>query len=738
MNALAAPLSVLALFGLPLPAAAAHPACQPDAAVEPVIDAAGSRQGMLDLSPEEWEERVELVEAALADHPGEVNLHRTRQFLYSLGPREAAGETEEALLEEYAALRAKHPDDPRYHYLHGRLARDLDVERDAFAASLEADPDFPWAHLGMTVVYLRDQASAKRTEEEAEEAGRRAAHHLERFHELCPDRVEEVLTYSRSIGEPDWWGERVPAFRGALLADPETHLHAFPYLWALEFRLADPSDHARIRERIAEDLAVLGSLGAGDEEVLEVLREGYELAGMVERSVEIEARLREADPCSMESVRTTMNEWYEEHLPTGDRSEAEERELALAHEEITRQWVERCPDAYLFWSARLRALAHLDTAPAAEILAAGERAAELYGRWRGHSSPSGYTQAAEAFIDRGLALDRALALLERAESEVMERREEQDRFLDDLPEEQLRQIERGNAYGDWGRHLLVARARIGLGEVDAARAELADLGARLDSLDPGEEAEGREGLAHSGYESAYWEARAELAEAEERTADAVAFLLRAAAVKPGDARPWLAGPDPEEAEARAVALWSDLGGTPAGLAALEESATAGSAAVAAIADASAWVEASEALPDFELADVSGSVWTLEELRGKTVFANAWATWCGPCRQELPAVQALHERLADREDVVVVTLNMDSNPGVIAPYLEREGFTFPTLLAYDYLTEEAEVFAIPRSWIVDPGGTVRYEQSGFDASIPEEEWLDEVEERLGEAREAGER
>ncbi len=79
--------------------------------------------------------------------------------------------------------------------------------------------------------------------------------------------------------------------------------------------------------------------------------------------------------------------------------------------------------------------------------------------------------------------------------------------------------------------------------------------------------------------------------------------------------------------------------------------------------------------------------------------------------------------------MVLTLNMDSNPGAVAPYLTREGFTFPVLFALDYLQKDAEVFAIPHSWILDGTGTVRFEQRGFDESVAEEDWLSEVEEKL---------
>ncbi|HSL84594.1 MAG TPA: TlpA disulfide reductase family protein, partial [Thermoanaerobaculia bacterium] len=499
--------------------------------------------------------------------------------------------------------------------------------------------------------------------------------------------------------------------------------------------LAELAEHEAVRGRIAEDLAAVEALEGDDPETLDVLKQGYELAGRLEKAAEIEARLREAEPCSRDAVIATITGWARENDAERPGLSEEERTRAMAaFVEASAVWVERCPDDYSFWTSRLRALAALDDTPDAEVVAAAGRVAELYAQFRGYSFPSGYEQAAEALIDRGLEPGRALDLLYRTEAEVTKRREEQAQYRKDLPEEELRRMERSEAYSDWRRELLMARAQVLRGELETAGELLADLAAGLEELDPGEEAEGRQALSHAGYQASLWEARAELAEASGRAADAVAYLLRAASARPAGAPPWLQGAKPEEARERAAELWAGLGGTEEGLAALERAAASPEAA-ATLADASPWVESSEPLPDFELADLSGKVWKLGDLRGKTVFANAWATWCGPCREELPVVQALHERLADRDDVVVLTLNMDTNPGAVAPYLTKEGFTFPVLMAFDYLTEDAGVFGIPQSWILDGTGTVRFEQSGYDPSVAEEDWLTEVEAKLQAAAEA---
>jgi len=73
--------------------------------------------------------------------------------------------------------------------------------------------------------------------------------------------------------------------------------------------------------------------------------------------------------------------------------------------------------------------------------------------------------------------------------------------------------------------------------------------------------------------------------------------------------------------------------------------------------------------------------------------------------------------------------MDENPGVVAPYMTEKGFTFPALLALDYLRQELGVVAIPASWIVDSTLTRRFVQQGFDSSAAEVDWIADVEERI---------
>ncbi|HSN53760.1 MAG TPA: TlpA disulfide reductase family protein, partial [Candidatus Sulfomarinibacteraceae bacterium] len=93
--------------------------------------------------------------------------------------------------------------------------------------------------------------------------------------------------------------------------------------------------------------------------------------------------------------------------------------------------------------------------------------------------------------------------------------------------------------------------------------------------------------------------------------------------------------------------------------------------------------------------------------------NIWATWCAPCMLELPYLQKVHEALGERSGAQVVTLNIDRNPGLVAPFLERHGYTFPVCLATDNVGEIGGASSVPQTWIVDRDGIIRHSQNGFD-------------------------
>jgi thiol-disulfide isomerase/thioredoxin len=135
-----------------------------------------------------------------------------------------------------------------------------------------------------------------------------------------------------------------------------------------------------------------------------------------------------------------------------------------------------------------------------------------------------------------------------------------------------------------------------------------------------------------------------------------------------------------------------------------------------------------ALPPFKLPGLSGRTWTLDDLKGKITFINVWATWCPPCREELPWDQKLHER---RGDFVVLTLNADEQTALVQPYAEEQKLTVPVLLAHDYVVKLLQPLALPRTWIVDRAGVIRAEYKGFGRGS--EAWLDRMIDQMEKLR-----
>lgn len=114
--------------------------------------------------------------------------------------------------------------------------------------------------------------------------------------------------------------------------------------------------------------------------------------------------------------------------------------------------------------------------------------------------------------------------------------------------------------------------------------------------------------------------------------------------------------------------------------------------------------------DFQLATLNGEAMRLSDLRGRYVLINFWATWCPPCRAEMPYFQQLAETHADR--LTIVAVNMRENIAEIQPFVAKTGVTFPILLYPDDQTLlQYDVRALPASFVVAPSGEVILHQVG---------------------------
>lgn len=108
-------------------------------------------------------------------------------------------------------------------------------------------------------------------------------------------------------------------------------------------------------------------------------------------------------------------------------------------------------------------------------------------------------------------------------------------------------------------------------------------------------------------------------------------------------------------------------------------------------------------PDFTVPQLgSGSV-GLKELHGQLVFLNFWATWCLPCKEEMPSMERLHQRYKSR-GFVVLGMSVDRNGPAVAPFVKRLGLTFPIGLDPDMtVADRYRVRALPSTFLIDRKG-----------------------------------
>jgi len=111
-------------------------------------------------------------------------------------------------------------------------------------------------------------------------------------------------------------------------------------------------------------------------------------------------------------------------------------------------------------------------------------------------------------------------------------------------------------------------------------------------------------------------------------------------------------------------------------------------------------------PEFTLKDAQQRDIPLASLRGKVVLLNFWATWCGPCQEEMPSLEALYQRYKDKGFVVVgVSLDEEGWPAIEA-FTKRIPVSFPVLLDAQQATSDLyQVYRIPETYLIDPSGKI---------------------------------
>lgn len=646
----------------------------------------------------------------LRRYPEDVFVHRRFQDWLS---GNSALTWQERQLASYREAWQKDPAGVRSGYLYARMLLRRDYEK-AFAIDNElADkhPDCPWLHLALAemrasrnMAKLRDPADARRQ--------------LDAYLGQCPASLDATgLALIQQVGDTALWEKTATRQRGQLESRHDAAaLQAWPQLWQMESRVRPAAEQEPVRQQKRQDLAQLRALNlTGTVEWYGLLRQGYADLGDDEGQKWIDAQLLHDLPRSAAAFDLVSNAWWQAHSAPNGRpagpDDVRSRELLRASEEWTGRW----PNHPGAWQNRMRAVMGLKDTPSATVLETTGKFLDAAGRSpdaiKGTVPPA--LDAARLLVDRGIGLDRVPELIRQMERQLAANY----------------QVDRQIQYGIWGSPAYRERYRWttlwegqrvlfdlyektnrkeqALAVVESLRQSVAavDAGDRLSpaagwpmvvdmALDADRLDMARAALAR--LDEPYWEGTARLAVAEGRKLDAISFFLNAGS--------------PAGRE-QAHQWWTALGGTDAGWqATLDRTASKEGAPAAAIGQ-----PRDKSLPDFVLEDVSGKKVRLADLKGKTLFVNIWATWCAPCREEMPQVEALSRAVKGRGDVAVVTLNADENPGLVKPFLDRSGYSFPVLLGAEYVWKALEVNSIPQNWILDPAGVVRLDLSAVDRS-----------------------
>jgi peroxiredoxin len=117
-------------------------------------------------------------------------------------------------------------------------------------------------------------------------------------------------------------------------------------------------------------------------------------------------------------------------------------------------------------------------------------------------------------------------------------------------------------------------------------------------------------------------------------------------------------------------------------------------------------------PDFTLRTMGGPNLRLQEQRGHVVMVNFWATWCGPCRQEMPQLNKLYEKYRD-SGFVLLGVNVDDDTRNAAEVASKLGLKFPVLLDTDKVVSHLyDLRTMPSTVLIDRDGKVRYVHPGY--------------------------
>lgn len=647
------------------------------------------------------EQQRDRLRALLTQHPDDVFVHRRRQDAFGGA---ADQEARRRMIAEYQTRAEREPRNPIAQYLYARALEPHQWETAVAVVerALATAPDCAQLHLLATELYQHREKE-------------KALRHWREFMRLCPQSLEGYA-YASLITDPAELQATAERLRARLSGAPPSRERATAYarLWRLEFRARPPAEHAQLRLRIQNDVRMLRTQNrVTDQRRLRTLYEGYGYLGDEAGRRWVEAQLERHFPQSRWRWEILDKRWEAEHPhPEGQATPEQIQVYYRALLRHTEQKISVLPDDFYARLQHFEALTRLPDSKDEQVLRAADELLRALDRPSNvvYAVPPIQIRIARRYAARRLRLDHIPELIQ-AGLRGLERQVDSQ----GTPPEMKRIHENNLAVARQEGWAVLFDLSLELRRYDAARNVLAEMKAALtpERDEAASASDGSPPAWRRRLEWLFWEWSGRLAEAEGRRLDAAVFYQRAGR------------------KDKAQPLWLAAGGTDEGWTALQAYGPPPPRTPPPTPATIGWTKRETPLPAFTLSDLRGRAWTLTELRGKAVFINIWATWCGPCKQELPQVQKLYERLKDRTDVVVLSFNVDEDVGLVEPFIRKQGYTFPVIPAKAYVETVTPQLAVPRNWLLAPNGVLRMEQVGF--RLPGDQWITQVIEMMENIR-----
>lgn len=652
-------------------------------------------------------QKLEQLQKGLEGAPENIFLHEVYQDL-KIG---RIGDQREAVIEEYEKLLAKYPHDPVFLYLAARAQYSLDTKRaiEYLEQALLLAPKFGLPHLLLAQIY-----SASAFSDPA-----KVAQYLDRFSDLCPSSVR-IFPDLRWSKDRELISRTVTRVRKAL--DGRTDADAegtYPVLWTLEAALERSDNQAENLKRILKDVELLqGKQFARNTAWLSAFETAADVCDRPALAREAQNEFALLFPNSTSALWLAISKQSEENPYPRNNPTTEQMQMYWRRErEIELTFARKWPGVVsVAWSA-LSAAANDESATPQMI----SEAVDLFERALnqdpegGWSSPPAAIDAAEELIERRVRLEDVPALV-RAGFELTDRIYSNDAKSDlyvGHAESAAASRDSWYLYG----YFPLAEALTRLGQLPSAEDTLLQIEDKIENTRPREGASSAIKFEHAEMEARFWYLKGLYDEAEDRKLDALINYRNSIATFPVR-RPRLDRRD--EVMQDAQRLWKQLGGTTQGWNDWAAQNTLRNF-YAGSGKGNAWSELARAKPAFVFTDSLGNQWRPEELSKKVTFVNLWASWCGPCRAELPYVEKLYQHFKGRGDVVVLALNIDDNPKAMDVALKELRVALPSVAANSFAYEVLPTMALPANWIITPSKTEM-----FDArSATLEGWLDEA-------------